>query len=689
MKWEQKILLVIILVLTSGIVEAIPCDFYVNFTQTDWVSGTKLNMTLFDGTQAQGLINSSGGQNAIILQTDAKKVLQINKTTVNGIYIYKGIRNTSKNTYYTWVIWYNISNNLTAYSNTFFITKQAGSPAAFNLISKSGQYYYYRSAWTAVSPATYIYLNNPQKFGMEINLTKGGAKNYTMKEYVNDTIKTTSIPQRTGQNADSSGFMQWYTQLKIQKIWIEKIVAYNGTYGNGTCIPLTAMNQSISLVPVFVNLQTAGDLSQLPFGNRIGNLTANRMYRNGSFQKNNWIFINFSLTNTSNVSTVWVRWHNASQSANYTASAGTGGYYSVNITGQKKSIYTFEIFANTTDKLKHNLYNWTFYNYQSNWGNKLNYRKFVGIGFPTQAFSYLEYYLYNFTYNAATYQTRALPNEQPTDYGAPLYRDIGLFTSAKSNLDVELQCNSFVALFPNNGISMNKTELQNIYLHTWWGSKNNQVSISGCLQYNTSSFDISTRYCFSQTTYTSGTSVMNISKPFSSARQDIYHLQAVSLNTVKKNLSSNEINILSVMFYRSLQNVSVISTKNYTSFVIFNLPNRSILNSLDSDSDGLNDTKELFYTFTNPKSDDTDSDGSTDYGEYVWGSNPNDPNSRYSATNCSYHTNTALVSTTMNCTKLDINSCTLTLVGTSIKYQNVVITNGKLVMMSNSKLEKI
>ena len=58
-------------------------------------------------------------------------------------------------------------------------------------------------------------------------------------------------------------------------------------------------------------------------------------------------------------------------------------------------------------------------------------------------------------------------------------------------------------------------------------------------------------------------------------------------------------------------------------FVIFNLPDNTTLQGLDSDSDSLTDFDELYVYYTNPKSNDTDEDGWNDGYEITNGYDPN------------------------------------------------------------------
>jgi len=58
-------------------------------------------------------------------------------------------------------------------------------------------------------------------------------------------------------------------------------------------------------------------------------------------------------------------------------------------------------------------------------------------------------------------------------------------------------------------------------------------------------------------------------------------------------------------------------------YVAFNLPDNATLETMDSDSDGLNDYDELFAYYTNPKCNDTDEDGYEDGDEVNYSTDPN------------------------------------------------------------------
>ncbi len=68
---------------------------------------------------------------------------------------------------------------------------------------------------------------------------------------------------------------------------------------------------------------------------------------------------------------------------------------------------------------------------------------------------------------------------------------------------------------------------------------------------------------------------------------------------------------------------SIVMEPNQYSFVIMNPYRDSILKSIDSDDDGLNDYEEMFVYYSNPYDNDTDGDGLSDRTEVMRGTSPN------------------------------------------------------------------
>jgi hypothetical protein len=96
-------------------------------------------------------------------------------------------------------------------------------------------------------------------------------------------------------------------------------------------------------------------------------------------------------------------------------------------------------------------------------------------------------------------------------------------------------------------------------------------------------------------------------------------------------ISVNEQNIYDIGFYyerlgsRNKFPLTLYS-QYHQSFVVFNLPDNTTLQGMDSDGDGLNDYDELFVYMTNPKWNDTDGGGKSDYEEVMRAVGPTNPN---------------------------------------------------------------
>jgi len=159
--------------------------------------------------------------------------------------------------------------------------------------------------------------------------------------------------------------------------------------------------------------------------------------------------------------------------------------------------------------------------------------------------------------------------------------------------------------------------IKNIYHHFWWHTDNHNFTVaygkSDAGFYRTEnwgqSYVTSTSKAHSNITYNSKTyslesRLMRITSPQAYTDNDIYEFF--------------------VEYYTSATtNPYVINNRSILSYVIFNIPDNTTLQGMDSDSDGLTDYQELFVTYTNPFLPDTDNDGFTDRNEYLTGSDPN------------------------------------------------------------------
>ncbi len=367
--------------------------------------------------------------------------------------------------------------------------------------------------------------------------------------------------------------------------------------------------------PTFQELIEAGNPNEDSFGTD----TTHHYYRNGTWQTEDWIYIKVNSTDVNGVDTVIVEWKNETQWYNYTMILEEGLYY-INITDQPRyEGYTFNIWANDTLGNMGKIYNWTFYDYEVAWGTEEEWRKYVGLNATTADFSYEQFYVNKFGYEASKTNDRSLPHEQPTD-GSTV--DTGHFTSLQPTTNQEVWCNSFVGVHIDETFEINVTTITNLYVHIWWGSNftyGGNVSTFGYEKERDAqmegNFDESYNKDFND-------AMRNIT--LSGFHQSTYFLEAKYWNINDPNYSDNDINLFTFKISDTSDKPSIISTPNYSSFIIFNLPDNSTLQSLDTDSDGLNDYQELYIYHTDPKDSDTDGGGVNDGEDFIF--DPLDPN---------------------------------------------------------------
>ncbi len=287
-----------------------------------------------------------------------------------------------------------------------------------------------------------------------------------------------------------------------------------------------------------------------------------------------------------------------------------------NITDLKSSIgYSFRLFATNDSN-----YNYSFSNTQFNFTRMneagsytLNKTYFFNNSLDS-LFNYSIFYFYKANYSGGTNRP-VLNHEQAPDN---TYNDTGFLYSVRPQKSQYVYCGAFVGWFFDENTTLildDLTNLNNIYYHTWWNATAGSVS-SGIAK--------------SQENFGGGSEI------------------GVSTATAKQRLYSNEFShwynlasgvkqyspppfsgkytydyqdIYQFTYGVSGANPDVINTQNFSSFIIINIPDNATLNELDSDLDGLNDTKEIYIYFTDPFYNDTDNDGVNDLLDYY----PNNP----------------------------------------------------------------
>lgn len=377
--------------------------------------------------------------------------------------------------------------------------------------------------------------------------------------------------------------------------------------------------------PIFRTLVTAGNPSQLFRSN------SNAYYRNGTKQTEDWMYISVNVTDDIAISNVTCEWKNSIGWYNFSMEHSTGNLYYINMTNQSTwEGYTFNIYANDTSG---NLirYNWTFVDYESAWGTQEEWRKYAGLNYPSNdSLTYKQFYIHKAPFLPTQIMDRALSHEQPI---GPSGNDTGLLKYEQPTTSQELWCTSFVGGMIDETLTINKTQITNVYYHIWWGSDNyiNSSNITFMFQkswideYFTENAPWRGYYAYKPDGRANLTNLVGFHQINYTLETHLYD----SFTSISDdNFTSNDINLLSVIMTDwtgtkvRTTHPSLISMPNSTSFVIFNVPDNDTLSRLDTDSDGLNDTEELYTYFTDPSDSDTDNGGENDSSEVDNGRNP-------------------------------------------------------------------
>jgi hypothetical protein len=224
--------------------------------------------------------------------------------------------------------------------------------------------------------------------------------------------------------------------------------------------------------------------------------------------------------------------------------------------------------------------------------------------------------------------------------------DMGMLkTTSPSATMTPIWCGSIIGFLYDNDSANAAFTLTNVYFHVWTthafgtpGFTNEDVEIRISVNtskdnWNTLDENLSNAWTAS---YINGSEYMHYDTGISTILNHNYSLctKKLMLSDDGFYLTDNNIyQIVSTMlppehdaFYPSL-----ISNRSIESFFIFNVPDNATLNAshADTDSDGYSDWYELYRSYTNPFTTDTDDDGVTDYDD----ARPNN----YTNTSLTYH----------------------------------------------------
>lgn len=398
---------------------------------------------------------------------------------------------------------------------------------------------------------------------------------------------------------------------------------------NSTAAQVIYYNESITYgisdttSPTFNRLVTAGNPSQDSFGKGPPGADVNESYyRNGTRQTENWIYIQANISDDYYVDNVILSFKDSVGWTNYTMNYDAGNFYYYNVTDLPEyCCYTFDIYANDLINT-YNIYNWTYHDWVVTWGDREEYRKYVGLNYTASEFSYTQFYFFNASYNIHRWAKRELGFEQPLD---GTNEDTGVLKEDHPTEDYIRSCVRFLGFPISEPVTLNETTINNTYVHVWWHTDSPDLNNSLFVTKVRSQSNPGDDNPYTNINVTNTTSKSNISLSYFN---DTKYYLAAEFKDFKDesdyyiNVTSNDINLIYFGIQNNYSFPSIISTANYSSFIIFNLPDNATLAASDTDSDGLSDKDELFTYYTDPNDSDTDNGGESDYSEVISGSDP-------------------------------------------------------------------
>jgi hypothetical protein len=339
-------------------------------------------------------------------------------------------------------------------------------------------------------------------------------------------------------------------------------------------------------------------------------------YTNDSRQSENWIYISLTVIDVSEIDVVWLQWLNETTWTNWTYEFINveGDYFEINTSSFFQTSpgfdYSFDIVAN--DSKSNSI--------TKSW-NKIGVsgeltRRYVQLNFPPTDISYMPFYLYESEGGGNSGPMQMDDDRLHHDQG-PNDHDTGYLRSVFPRSNTEYcYCGDRIGFWFDESLCINPITIYNIYYHVWWNTSNGFIEEIGWNRTRNMLFMVQEENAFSASNSNSNSKIINGS--------DQYYLSSKLLDIKDTFFIDNDI----YEFFISLDTINhfpkVISNRSVISYVLFNVPENSTLQGLDTDNDNLNDWEELYVTFTSPFVIDTDNDGISDYYEYITETDPND-----------------------------------------------------------------
>jgi hypothetical protein len=521
----------------------------------------------------------------------------------------------------------------------------------------------YTGPFTNTAPVVTVSSENPVNQSIGVGLSLVG--NYSFFNIsvsdVDDTIQNMNVTWKTnesgsweimGTNTSVSNGTYYCTNVS----WIDEnnhIYWWNVSVddGNGGWDNKTYYFTTVAIPDITINF--AGNLSDSgsPYWRppdetwKLENDSqwANGYYVNNTKQKEDWIYINCTITDATSVHLDWLNgttWTNGTYDLTNTG----GDFWEINTSGSITNIcsgYPYSFNINATGISGDKIIGWN-----KTGINGVITRRYVylnntptDLGYSTGAF-----YIYNwsnFTMNDAGEGTKdRLVHDQGTDGTT---RDTGMLYTRMPDKEMFpiIWCTAILTNWFDEDVCFNSGTINNVYYHLWGTSyiednNNSNATLDVCFNHTnggwagdnwngsnewTTSYDNAASYFYFNT---SGWGELGVD-----TFNGNYSLSCNLIYIIYYNYTDNSIYEMMPLMAEphspSGNHPSVLSNRSFTSFILFNVPDNATLNEsyADSDSDDLSDWYELYQSFTNPFLEDTDGDNMNDDLEILYDIDPN------------------------------------------------------------------
>ncbi|MBS3748175.1 MAG: hypothetical protein KGY67_00560 [Candidatus Thermoplasmatota archaeon] len=410
--------------------------------------------------------------------------------------------------------------------------------------------------------------------------------------------------------------------------YVDGIRAYSG-FESGTSAPTITIN-------------FAGNLSDSEGPNwrppsesvELTGVWSDGYYTNHSYQHEDWIYINCTVTNATNVYLDWLNGSTWTNTTEYDFINTAGDYWEINTSGNITTCegYWYSFNINATGGGGSTICKWN-----KTAINAKEPRRAVQLNCTPVDSNYTILYIWNTSYTPSAidgdgqkadrmdYDGESVGTATP-DFGE-------LNNTIPGDLVQENYCTNFVSYNLELGQCWSSFTLENIYFHVWSVYTTDNVDRYGYDKDRNSSGNDFDQYIQpgDNISYLTDTGIL-------SDINSTVNLHASKMTcSPTKTFTDNDIYEFNFKAYDASTGggeIGVVSNRSILSYIILNVPDNNTLNNTDwsgsggsmgdRDGDGLQDWTEIYETNTNPALADTDGDGVNDSDEYQSGSDPND-----------------------------------------------------------------